>query len=119
MTLAIWNPGRRTWDTPAAARCGHAAPYRDPWPTGGALRSGRARRVELPTPRGGRGALLPTPRVSDANGPYERKQGGPDLRTVVARGVDTPGWGKYAPALDQWAALTRPAPAPTRPGQHP
>ncbi|MBT2213477.1 hypothetical protein [Actinomadura sp. NEAU-AAG7] len=25
--------------------------------------------------------------------------------------------GAYRPALDDWAALTRPAPAPTRPGQ--
>jgi DNA (cytosine-5)-methyltransferase 1 len=32
----------------------------------------------------------PTPRVSDGNGPGEHGTGGPDLRTVIARGTSTP-----------------------------
>lgn len=31
----------------------------------------------------------PTPRVSDGNGPGEHGTGGPDLRTVIARGTST------------------------------
>lgn len=83
-------------------------------------------------------ALLPTPRTSDTNGSGEHGDGGLDLRTAVAL-LPTPTagdskssrnaianrrpdaiaatlsagtWGKYAPAIARWEALTRPAPAP-------
>lgn len=63
--------------------------------------------------------LLPTPCASDATG------GGahPDSREGHSRQLidyallnGTPQWGKYAPAIRRWEAITREAPSPTEPG---
>lgn len=56
--------------------------------------------------------LLPTPRASDHTGANVHGDGGLDLRTAVVL-VQPDRWGRYRPAIDQWANLTgRPAPAP-------
>ena len=57
------------------------------------------------------GALLPTPRTSDANGAGAHGDGGLDLRTAAAQ----TGWGRYESAIQRWECLTRRAPAPTEP----
>ncbi|PPJ06070.1 DNA cytosine methyltransferase [Nocardia nova] len=89
------------------------------------------------------GAVLPTPRVSDANGIGRHGTGGSDLRTTVAwlptpnasdgsgggmhpdrrighsrqlidyALVDAVEWGRYATAIERQERLSRPAPAPT------
>jgi len=64
--------------------------------------------------------LLPTLRASDG---YERRnqktmdkiatEGGDLTMPTLAR--TTIDWGKFAPAIERWEAITRPAPAPTKP----
>lgn len=64
--------------------------------------------------------LLPTLRASDG---YERRnqktmdkiaaEGGDMTMPTLAR--TTINWGKFEPAIRRWEALTRPAPAPTKP----
>ena len=64
--------------------------------------------------------LLPTLRASDG---YERRnqktmdkiaaEGGDLTMPTLAR--TTVDWGKFTPAIKRWAAVTRPAPAPTKP----
>jgi DNA (cytosine-5)-methyltransferase 1 len=124
---------------------------------------GRPAMLPTPTSRDGKGhnqrrdetclagALLPTPRTTDAHGAGEHGQGGQggqDLRTTITL-LQTPSvsdalgghlsgsgdrrdeallpgqaremataWGKYAPAIARWEAVTRPAPAPTEPNKN-
>jgi DNA (cytosine-5)-methyltransferase 1 len=64
--------------------------------------------------------LLPTLRASDG---YERRnqktmdkiaaEGGDLTMPTLAR--TTVSWGKFTPAIERWEAVTRPAPAPTKP----
>ncbi|WP_237140329.1 DNA cytosine methyltransferase [Mycobacteroides abscessus] len=63
--------------------------------------------------------LLPTPAASDATGGGQA----PDKREGHSRQLidyallnGTPHWGKYAPAIRRWEAITRGAPSPTEPG---
>lgn len=63
--------------------------------------------------------LLPTPAASDATGGGQA----PDKREGHSRQLidyallnGTPHWGKYAPAIRRWEAITRDAPSPTEPG---
>ena len=85
--IAHWNPVRDVWETGAGGLfCEHSGVYSETWPRSGMTRNGSA--FELPTwePATGAGgsSLLPTPRVSDANGPGLHGTGGQDLRTAVA-----------------------------------
>ena len=66
--------------------------------------------------------LFPTPAARDFRDgtlPYERD--GVIQTDTVARAVFNSGevtetnWGKFAPAIERWESLTRPAPAPTKP----
>lgn len=60
--------------------------------------------------------LLPTPRRSDGDGgknPLSRAERMDDVETRVIRIAGQ--WGKYAPAINRWEAITRPAPSPTEP----
>ncbi|MEU9805467.1 DNA cytosine methyltransferase [Mycobacterium sp. NPDC050853] len=69
----------------------------------------RAGGDDLPT------ALLPTPRRSDGDGgpnPLTRAERMDDVETRVIR-LDGQ-WGKYAPAIQRWESILRPAPAPTQ-----
>lgn len=65
--------------------------------------------------------LLPTPASADGDrGPdFARADrdgsGGDDLVTLCAKATRDTQWGKYAPAIERWEALTRPAPSPTEP----
>lgn len=64
--------------------------------------------------------LLPTPQVADATGGHATRSGarsGELLLPGVAREVhgNDLDWAEYGPAVRRWEALTRPAPAPTRP----
>jgi DNA (cytosine-5)-methyltransferase 1 len=72
--------------------------------------------------------LMPTPRTSDATGSGQHGEGGPDLRTAIAGlaggdqgeqadtgacGCGRAPWGKFAPAIHRWEAVTgRAAPPP-------
>ncbi|WP_406284767.1 DNA cytosine methyltransferase [Embleya sp. NBC_00896] len=122
------------------------------WPASDTCGPRLARRgTTRPTPHGGSGtatglSLLPTPRVSDANGTGLHGSGGADLRTTVSllptpratdgdkggpnqRGrrandvalpaaVQPERWGKYAAAVARWERVTdRPAPAHTAPNR--
>ena len=69
--------------------------------------------------------LLPTPEAKNSHaGPdYARMKrensGGHDLVTAIAyHDVNVNAWGKYAPAIARWEALTRTAPAPTEPNKN-
>lgn len=56
--------------------------------------------------------LLPTPRRSDGGpNPLSRAERMDDVETRVLRCSGQ--WGKYAPAVDRWESVTRPAPDPT------
>jgi DNA (cytosine-5)-methyltransferase 1 len=65
--------------------------------------------------------LLPTPAAADSDRrqDYARADrdgsGGDDLVTAAVKATATQEWGKYAPAIELWEALTRPAPPPTEP----
>lgn len=58
--------------------------------------------------------LLPTPTTADGTGGpgFSGTEGGLNLRTVVHRLLPAQDWGKYAPAIQRWEELTRPAPGP-------
>jgi DNA (cytosine-5)-methyltransferase 1 len=63
-------------------------------------------------------ALLPTPQVADATGGHANRSGARSdelLLPGIAREVVGQEWAGYTPAVRRWEALTRPAPAPTRP----
>ena len=69
--------------------------------------------------------LLPTPEAKNSHaGPdYARMNregsGGHNLVTAVSyHNISDSQWGKYAPAIARWEALTRPAPAPTEPNRN-
>lgn len=65
------------------------------------------------------GALLPTPCASDATGGGthpEAREGHSRQLIDYALLNGTPQWGKYAPAIRRWEAITRDAPSPTEPG---
>lgn len=72
--------------------------------------------------------LLPTPTVALADGGSTSRSGGRQderlLGGIVQDATTSQGiaWGKYEPAVRRWEAITRPAPAPTKPdgkgGQH-
>lgn len=88
--IARWNPARSVWETNESHICGHSAVLPGTFPSSGMTRGGLL--YQLPTsvpltdepgsssPRG----LLPTPRVSDTNGPGVHGSGGQDLRTAVS-----------------------------------
>lgn len=64
--------------------------------------------------------LLPTPQVADATGGHKSRSGARSnelLLPGVAAQVQENGqkWAEYTAAVQRWEALTRPAPAPTRP----
>lgn len=72
--------------------------------------------------------LLPTPNTMDAMEPKTREQiqahrdegkgGDSNLREYVLYDLEEGTWGKYAPAIARWEAITgRTAPVPTVPGQ--
>ncbi|UCR74444.1 DNA methylase [Mycobacterium phage Ritam007] len=63
--------------------------------------------------------LLPTPRKSDGDGgpnPLHRAERMDDVETRIVRCAGQ--WGKYAPAIARWEAVTRPAPNPTEPNRN-
>lgn len=63
--------------------------------------------------------LLPTPCASDATGGGthpEAREGHSRQLIDYALLNGTPQWGKYAPAIRRWEAITREAPSPTEPG---
>lgn len=63
--------------------------------------------------------LLPTPRKSDGDGgpnPLHRSERMDDVETRIIRCAGQ--WGKYAPAIAHWEAVTRPAPTPTEPNRN-
>lgn len=69
--------------------------------------------------------LLPTPGAADAKrGSADLARadrpgaGGDDLITATTKTSRAGQWGKYAPAVARWEALTRPAPAPTEPNKN-
>ena len=68
--------------------------------------------------------MLPTPRAIDANhggGPADSayKIGtGQAALSQECKAIEYSKWGKYAPAIARWEALTRPAPAPTEPNSN-
>ncbi|SIK87485.1 DNA cytosine methyltransferase [Mycobacteroides abscessus] len=64
-------------------------------------------------------ALLPTPAASDATGggqSPDRREGHSRQLIDFALLDGTSAWGKYAPAIRRWEAITRDAPSPTEPG---
>ncbi len=77
---------------------------------GGGRHSSAGHQRTLP----GETRLLPTPVVTDHNGsgaPEGQDYRGLSLTdATVRRAMD---WGQYAPAIERWEALTRPAPDPT------
>lgn len=57
-------------------------------------------------------ALLPTPEAKNSHA-------GPDYARMSGQAREMQSsWGKYAPAIARWEALTRPAPAPTEPNKN-
>lgn len=91
--IATWNTARDAWETPGAESlfCGHLAVYSETLPTSGMTRNGvlfgRPTWAHLMPGHGSssspEGALFPTPRTSDTNGPGLHGCGGMDLRTAV------------------------------------
>ncbi|SKU47241.1 phage DNA methylase [Mycobacteroides abscessus subsp. abscessus] len=64
-------------------------------------------------------ALLPTPAASDATGggqSPDRREGHSRQLIDFALLDGTSAWGKYAPAIRRWEAITREAASPTEPG---
>jgi DNA (cytosine-5)-methyltransferase 1 len=64
--------------------------------------------------------LLCTPSASDGAGGKTSRSGGRINEPLLggqAREMAT-AWGKYAPAIARWEALTRPAPPPTEPNKN-
>ena len=62
--------------------------------------------------------LLPTTRVSMANGPTQKeiREGNPKKRIETEVMLGETNWGRFEPAIRRWEEiLGRPAPAPTKP----
>jgi DNA (cytosine-5)-methyltransferase 1 len=61
--------------------------------------------------------LLPTTRVSMANGASQREidEGNPKVRIEAEVMLGAERWGRFASAIQHWENLTRPAPEPTKP----
>lgn len=61
--------------------------------------------------------LLPTTRVSMGNGASQKEidAGNPKVRIETEVMLGEVNWGKFDGAIRRWEALTRPAPAPTKP----
>jgi DNA (cytosine-5)-methyltransferase 1 len=82
----------------------------------------------LPTPTAGDGMAGGVRTVSDGSGGRRNVDWDDTTRSTGDGGAsrlrDTPGlihgsnWGKYAPAIARWEALTRPAPPPTEPNKN-
>lgn len=86
--IARWNSARDVWETRMTGLfCEHSDVFLETWPTSGTTRDGTA--YALPTwvrPTGAfaSSCLLPSPTVSEANGPGLHGDGGQDLRTLVS-----------------------------------
>jgi hypothetical protein len=85
--IAEWNPETKVWEQSQRTLDGLSVSFSATWPTSGMTRGGRL--YELPTPAlrmdaRGCSSLLPTPTVSDSNGPGAHGRGGADLRTSVS-----------------------------------
>jgi hypothetical protein len=59
--------------------------------------------------------LLKTPQVDDAKNTGHNQERRATLASEVWQAQETINWGKFEPAIRRWEALTRPAPAPTKP----
>jgi DNA (cytosine-5)-methyltransferase 1 len=59
--------------------------------------------------------LLGTPRVSAANSSTPKQVEAGATKSRIEDQVLVTNWGKFAPAIERWESLTRPAPAPTKP----
>jgi site-specific DNA-cytosine methylase len=59
--------------------------------------------------------LLPTEQVDDAKNTGHNQSRRTTLASEVWQTKKTTNWGKFEPAIKRWEALTRPAPAPTKP----
>jgi len=59
--------------------------------------------------------LLPTVQVDDAKNTGHNQERRTTLASEVWLAEKTTNWGKFAPAIERWEELTRPAPAPTKP----
>ena len=59
--------------------------------------------------------LLPTVQVDDAKNTGHNQERRTTLASEVWLAETTTNWGKFAPAIERWEELTRPAPAPTKP----
>jgi DNA (cytosine-5)-methyltransferase 1 len=59
--------------------------------------------------------LLPTVQVDDAKNTGHNQERRTTLASEVWLAETTTNWGKFAPAIERWESLTRPAPAPTKP----
>ena len=59
--------------------------------------------------------VLPTPLVDDAKNTGHNQTRIKTLASEVWETERTTNWGKFEPAIRRWEALTRPAPAPTKP----
>ena len=58
--------------------------------------------------------LLGTPRVSAANSSTPKQVQAGATKSRIEDQVLVTNWGKFAPAIERWESLTRPAPAPTK-----
>jgi len=59
--------------------------------------------------------LLGTPRTSAANASTDKQVENDAPKSCIEDQVLVTNWGKFEPAIRRWEALTRPAPAPTKP----
>jgi len=59
--------------------------------------------------------LLQTPQVDDAKNTGHNQNRRTTLASEVWQAESTTNWGKFEPAIRRWEAITRPAPAPTKP----
>jgi DNA (cytosine-5)-methyltransferase 1 len=58
---------------------------------------------------------LGTPRVTAANASTDKQVEAGAPKSRIEDQVLVTNWGKFAPAIERWERLTRPAPAPTKP----
>jgi DNA (cytosine-5)-methyltransferase 1 len=59
--------------------------------------------------------LLKTPQVDDSKNTGHNQDRRTTLASEVWEANQKVNWGKFAPAIERWERLTRPAPAPTKP----
>jgi len=59
--------------------------------------------------------LLKTPQVDDAKNTGHNQERRATLASEVWQAQETINWGKFTAAIRRWEAITRPAPAPTKP----